>query len=281
MSNLLHSAEFLHLFEIDEGGLKRLTHDDEMPDYIKFIYDCQRIVLNKRLTTDIQDDIYNLVRGFLFGPYWHDSNNIKHTSFAASDSYITMYEKTGLHPLRDQELEKDIEAFRHAIRFRSLDLREFLESVKEAYPDLNIYIMDSIDEADFYTHTRIVKEVILLIINSMREFPNYPEIVINFSDTEGIGGFRTAYLTIEQKGSYPSHSFNRDQERLAGTTSGTLGTIKKKLEGICEWSIISRWANESRIQWNILTLDGEENYRSSLNPQGFTHLLKFHYKKGK
>jgi hypothetical protein len=114
----------------------------------------------------------------------------------------------------------------------------------------------------------------------MREFPNYPEIVIHFSDTDGIGGFRTAYLTIEQKGSYPSHPFNRDQERLAGTTSGTLGTIKKKLEGICEWSIISQWTGEP-IQWNILTLDGEENYRSCPNAKGFKHLLKFHYKKGK
>lgn len=280
MSNLLHTAEFLHLFSIDECGLKRLTHDDEMPDYVRYIYDCQRLVLDKRLSLDIQDDIYNLVRGFLFGPYWYDSNKKRHDIYAASDAYIETFERTCQHPLKDAVLEKEIDCFRHTIRFRALDLKEFLYDLKARYKGLNIEVKDSVEEADFYTHTKIVKDVVNLIIDSMNEYNTHPNIVIHHSNHEDDSGFHISWLIIEQKGSFPSHNLQRDQDKLKGTNSGTLGTIKRKLDGICEWSVVSKWSgDETSKQWDILTINGQEQVKTcSIAAQGFKHILKFYHK---
>lgn len=290
MPNLLHTAEFLHLFSIDEGGLKYLTHDyltheGESWDYVKYIYDCQRIVLKKRLTFDIQDDVYNLVRGFLFGPHWYDSNKNKHNKHASSEAYVEIFEQTHKHPLNDCKLEKEIDDFRHSIRFRSLDLEDFFDEIKanEKYANLNLEVHSSIREADFYTHTRIIKEVISMIIDSMRE-PKYsslhPNIVISFLNQEVRNGFQVACLVIEQRGSHPSHKFKQDRDKLRGTNSGTLGTIKKKLTGLCEWSIVSKWADDELSRcWEILTINGKENDMSLSEPsEGFKHILKFYHK---
>ena len=119
------NADFLHLFSEVTDGLKFLTHENIGTfDYVDYVYKCQKIILSKRAELEIKDSLYDLVRGFVFGPEWIDFKDEVHHFFISSEEAVSFFEKEGKHPLNNLAFKQEFEDFRNSIRFRSgrLDL---------------------------------------------------------------------------------------------------------------------------------------------------------------
>lgn len=280
MNTYQDNAIFLNLFNHHTNGLKLLTHDEAGLDLIEYLYRCKQLVLSCRSRMVINDGIYELVRGFLLGPSWVDYKGETHTFNMASEECLSYYENTGRHPLNNPLFVRDFEDFRNSIRFRSgiLDLFVREELVKE-FPGLDIKVPRSLGCADMYIMTGPIRNALRLILQSMDEISDHPRVNISFFDERLEDGFCKTTLTLTQIGSKPSHSLSRDYSRLSGGYSGTLGTIKKELQGLCNWEIVSKWAdNDDPQRWRILGDSSLPEISPVTVAEGFSHIITIYHK---
>lgn len=273
------SADFLHLFSEESNGLKYLTHDfSSDTDYVDYIYNCEKLILDMREKYTIEDSIYNLVRGFVFGPSWIDYKGNVHKSFVSSESFVRYYESTGQHPLRNPVYEMEFEDFRNSIRFRSSKLEKYILELKEDMPQVHIEVERNLKGADIYTNTGIIRKALKLIIESMKEYDSASSILLGYAEST-YKDFTKSIITIEHKDSFPVHSFVRDREKLLTTNGGTLGVLRNILNGICEWSIVSKWPDQnSPIKWNILKSNDSPEMEEIPISNGFTHIISIIHK---
>lgn len=275
------NAEFLHLFSEDTNGLKYLTHDFSAGlDFIEYVYKCQQLVLSCKQRMEISGRLYEIVRGFIFGPTWTDYNGKAHTFFISSEVSIAYYEKTGKHPLNNPLFEDDFEDFRNSIRFRSGRLDLFVRGeLAEEFPGLDLVIPAGLKGADMYVPTAPVRDAIRLILKGMQEYPEYPRVVFSFYEDEIGGGFLRSTLSVTQVGSFPSHTLSRDMSRLSEGDGGTFGTIRKHLSGLCEWSVVSKWPdNAEPRRWRILGDETLPEISPASVAEGFTHIISIYHK---
>lgn len=280
MNTYQDNAIFLNLFNHHTNGLKFMTHDEASLDLVEYLYRCKQLVLSCRSRMVISDGIYELVRGFLLGPSWVDYKGDTHTFNMASEECISYYENTGRHPLNNPLFEKDFEDFRNSIRFRSgrLDLFVREELVKE-FPGLDIKVPRSLGGADMYILTGPIRNALRLILQSMDDVPDHPKVNISFFEEQLEDGFCKTTLSLTQIGSKPSHSLSRDYSRLSGGYSGTLGTIKKELQGLCDWEIVSKWMdNDDPQRWRILGDSSLPEISPATVAEGFSHIITIYHK---
>ena len=275
------NAEFLHLFSLEEtGGLKFLTHDAYTGDLIEYIYKCQQLILSKRAELDIHPSIYELVRGFVFGPEWIDYKGDKHYFFISSEDSVSYYEGSGRHPLNNKDFEKHFEDFRNSIRFRSGRLDSFLrEEMKMEFPELDITVAGNLKGADMYTDVGSIRRAIRLILKSMQEYGQHPKVVVSYLEDDTPDDYIKSTITLTQFGSFPAHALSRDMSRLHEGNGGTLGTIRQLLDGLGEWSICSKWLDrESSDRWRILRSETEAELSSVAPAEGFSHVISIYHK---
>ena len=277
------NADFLHLFSQDNDGLKFLTHDtDEDFDFLNYVYKCQRLILSKGTELDISPSIFNLVRGFVFGPQWTDYKGECHHFFISSDEVVSYFERTGSHPINDPGFEKEIEAFKNSIRFRSGELNKFLLEMKEVMQPLELEVDGSVRGADMYTDTGSVREAIRLILSSMRDFNingEHPRVSISYNEEVTPDKAIQSTITLTQHLSYPVHKLSHDMDRLKGMDAGSLGTIRKKLDGLCGWSVCSKWPDrEGPDCWRILREETEAELSPISETEGFTHIISIYHR---
>ncbi len=282
MKSYRDNAEFLHLISEDGVGLKFLTHDfSGKLDFLEYLYRCQRLVLSSRQRLQISNSIYNLIRGFVFGPEWIDYKGRVHKFFISSEEAVSYYEQTGKHPLWAEEFAKDIEDFRNSIRFRSgrLDLL-FKNTLQQEFPALRLEISGSLGLADMYTDTGAVRNALKLILGSMTEYQDrFPRVVIAYTEDVVEDSFLKSTISLTQVGSFPNHELSHDMARLSEGDGGTFGTIRKLLTGLCNWAVISKWPDrDSAVRWRILHDETEEDLSEAKLADGFTHAITIYHK---
>lgn len=280
MNTYQDNAIFLNLFNNDTKGLKFLTHDEAGLDFIKYLYKCKRLVLSCRSDMTINDAVYELVRGFLLGPTWVDYQGNTHSFHLSSEECLSYYENTGRHPLNNPLFKRDFEDFRNSIRFRSgrLDLFVRDKLVKE-FPRLDIKVPRSLGGADMYILTGRIRNALRLILQSMDELSDFPRVNISFFEDPLENGFLKSTISLTQIGSFPSHPLSRDYSRLSSSHSGTLGTIKKELQGLCDWEIVSRWCDhETPQRWRILGDSSLPEISPAGLADGFSHIISIYHK---
>lgn len=280
MKSHLDNAVFLHLFSDDtSAGLKFLTHDTSI-DYIDYVYKCQKLILAKRSELDISDTLFSLVRGFVFGPQWTDFEGKPHSFHLSSEEPVAYFETTGKHPLNSPDFEPEFQAFRNSIRFRSGKLDKFFrEDMVREFPSLQLKVSGSLKGADMYTDTRALREAFRLILKSMQEYGSHPDVIVSYLENEGPDELIKSTITITQVGSLPVHPLSRDMVRLREGDGGTFGTIRKLLDGLCEWSVCSRWPDrEGADRWRILRNETEPELSPAKLAEGFSHIISIYHK---
>lgn len=281
--NIRNTSDFLFLFE-EENGLKFLTHDilSCNLDFIRYVYDCEKRILEAGVKCDIPSDIYHLVQGFVFGPSWRDYQGRLNKMFISSEPCISFYENTGSHPLNGKEFQNDIDTFRHSIRFRNGRLYSFFEEIKEFFPDLRFTIKKNIKSADFYTDTMHIRNAITELLSCMNEFKMHKNVIINYEEDEiSNPDYIICSLIIEQTGSFPSHAIEQDIRKIKAG-GGTMANIRKSLLGYANWSIISRWGESGVSQkWNVLSDTYIPEIENVQEADGFKHIISVYQKKRK
>lgn len=275
------NAEFLHLFSEVTDGLKYLTHESIGAfDYLDYVYRCQRIILSRRAGLEITESLYDLVRGFVFGPEWTDYKGDIHHFNISSEEAVAFFEETGKHPLNNPAFGQEFEDFRNSIRFRSgrLDLF-FREEMTREFPSLELTVAGNLRGADMYTETGAVRSAIRLILKSMQEYGDHPQVTVTFLEDELEDDFLKSTVFITQKGSFPSHPLSRDMGRLHEGDGGTFGTIRKTLDGLCEWAVCSKWPDrDGAVRWRILRDETEPELSPAAPVEGFSHLISIYHK---
>jgi hypothetical protein len=253
---LTATARLLHEFS-EPNGFKFLTHDikSEGVDYVEFVYRAEKTLLGRMYESTCDRKVFDLVRGFIFGPSWIDSEGKTRKGFCSCSDWVSYYERTGNHPMANPEFEDDINAYRKTIRFRDGQLGKFFRLLGEHYPKLNITLDPAIRGADFYVDVRRLKVGIAEIIGMMAGYADeHPNVHVGFDDCVD-GNYSVAKITITQEGSFPPpSSIDRIYQRfLSG--AGNLASIAHILEGCCRWSVISPyWGmhTSSPFRWRIL-----------------------------
>ena len=275
------NAVFLHLFSEVTDGLKFLTHENIGTfDYVDYVYRCQQIILSRRADLEITDSLYDLVRGFVFGPEWIDYKGSVHHFFISSEEAVSYFEEEGKHPLNNLAFKQEFEDFRNSIRFRSgrLDLF-FREEMANEFPSLELNIAGALRGADMYTETRALRSAIRLILKSMQEYGDHPRVVVAFLEDEVGDDFLKSTIIITQEGSFPPHPLSRDMGRLTEGDGGTFGTIRKTLDGLCEWTVCSKWPDqEGGVRWSILRDETDPELSPTSVAEGFTHTISIYHK---
>ena len=283
MNTYRDNADFLHLFSQDQDGLKYLTHDFTAGidiDFIEYVYLCQQRILSCRAAMELNSPLYELVRGFVFGPQWTDYEGKQHSFFISSEECASYYDATARHPLNNPSFESEFEAFRNSIRFRSGRLDLFLrEELAMEFPQLELVIPNRLKGADMYVLTGPVRNALRLILKSMQEYSGTPKIVFSFSEGESEDGLLKSTLSITQVGSYPSHSLSRDMNRLGEGEGGTFGTIRRLLRGLCEWSVVSKWhGSDEPNRWRILRDETLPELSPASVAEGFSHEIHIYHR---
>lgn len=280
MKSYKDNAEFLHLFSQDQNGLKYLTHDCAGLDFIDYVYRCQRIILSYHSEMDINAGLYDLVRGFVFGPSWTDYNGKVHSFYVSSEECIESFEKTGRLPMNNTAFEAEIENFRNSIRFRSGRLDLFVrEELSTAFPSLNLQISGRLKGADMYVYTGPVRDALFLILKGMLEYSEYPHVVLSYFEDELDAGFLKSTISLTQVGSFPSHTLSRDMKRLSDGDGGTFGTIRKLLRGLCDWTVLSKWTDsDTPVRWRILGDETLPEVAPASAAEGFSHIISIYHK---
>lgn len=281
MQDIRNTSDFLFLFE-EEKGLKFLTHDIKSSgmDFMEYVYGCEKLILERGTNGDIPADVYELVRGFVFGPSWTDYNGRRHDVYASSEQWVSYYESTGSHPLNELDFQNEVDAFRHSIRFRSGRFSKFVENLREFFPALEITVRKNVKGVDFYTDTRHFRNAVTEILSSMNDFKEHSSIVVSYEeDDESDPDYVICSVVIEQLGSFPSHSIDHDIQKMR-SCGGTLANIRKSLAGYATWSLISKWNDSSTPKrWNVLSLGNVPEIEEETEAEGFKHIVSVYQKK--
>ena len=99
------------------------------------------------------------------------------------------------------------------------------------------------------------------------------------TEDEVEGDLLKSTLVITQEGSFPAHSLQRDMGRLDEGDGGTFGTIRKTLDGLCEWAVCSNWPDrEGACLWRILRNETEPELSPADQAKGFSHIISIYHK---
>lgn len=277
-NKVTNNADFLSLFN-DEGGLKNLTHDFLIPDKADFL----KYLSNSRselLCYDglIEDSLYDMVFGFLFGPQWVDYHGECRRFFCSSKAcYDWCISKPHMHPKNADEFKNEFEAFRKSIRFYQVDLHKFVESIfDEKFPSLKPTLLN-LRRGNFYINVRRLGVILERILSTMEDprFNTNKNVVFSYERCEKQGQYFIARITIEQLGSLSDSVLASSVAQRALDGGGDLGTIKELTKETCFWSVESVW-QDGPARINIVPIGDdtpmiEPVSRDSI--KGFRHVL--------
>ena len=229
---------------------------------------------------ELNEGLYDLVRGFLFGPNWIDYKGTNHSFYMSSEECASFYDNTGKHPLNNPSFAAEVEDFRNSIRFRSGRLDLFLrEELSKEFPTIEMMISGRLKGADMYIQTGPVRDALRLILKGMQEYADYPKVNISFFEEDCQNGFLKSSLSLTQLGSYPSHSLARDMARLSEGEGGTFGTIKKHLKGLCDWDVVTKWLDSGEPQrWRVLGDRTLPEVSPASIAEGFSQTISIYHK---
>lgn len=277
-NKVTNNADFLSLFN-EEGGLKNLTHDFLIPekaDFLKYLSNSRSVLLN--YDGLIEDSLYDLVFGFLFGPQWVDYHGESKGFFCSSIScYDWCISNPHMHPKNADEFKNEFEAFRKSIRFYQMDLHKYVESIcDEKFPSLKPTLLN-LRRGNFYINVRRLGTILERILSTMVDsrFNTYNDIVISYDRCEKQGKYFIARITIEQIGSLSDSVLASSVAQRVRDGGGDLGSIKELTKETCFWSVESVW-QDGPARINIVPIDDntpmiETVSRESIN--GFRHVI--------
>lgn len=286
MDTLKATARLLHEFS-NPNGFKYLTHDIKSAgvDYVEYVYHAEKNLLGNMYDSMVDRSVFELVRGFIFGPSWVDSEGRTRSGYCAHPDWISYYRETGNHPMADPAFADDIEAFRKSIRVRDGQLSKFFRSLNDRYPSLDLTVDRDLVGADFYVDVRRLKTGIEEIIGMMAGYAEeHPKVHVGFDDYVEFG-LSIAKITITQEGSYPPRgSIGRIYDRFK-SGAGNLASIAHVFDGCCWWAVLSPyWGSESSLpfRWRILPSGSGTSLRPGMAYdrcmcEGFTHEIEIPY----
>jgi hypothetical protein len=233
---------------------KYLTHDydpeeDGRPHNIEELRKQVTDILHHN-TLEIPKSLKDLMAGFTTGTYWLDYTGEKHFS-SWSDPKWTQWEKTfekPCHPRNNPTFRKEIDLFRSTSRLVAPELEEMINDLKPKY---NLEIeTEGLQKGDFRTNTLTLLNSIKRILKMMEDQAN--RMANKKNGTDSLRKVKISYkreysednvmlrtITITQYGSYPSKELEADIDKLkTGTEPGDMGSIRKMLNGYCNWSVI-------------------------------------------
>jgi hypothetical protein len=277
MRTIYNNADFLYLFSEDEG-FKFLTHDFIVPeesDFLSYLASCRSRLLDYKGL--IEESLYNLVFGFMYGPSWTDPEGHSHAFSCSSEKCIRWCENNPhIHPKNNERFSLEFETFRKSIRFYKTDLDKLIKKLcSSKYPFFNC-LYEDLKSANVYVNVSRFALVFERILNTMTDqrFRTHRDIKISYHRCEPEGQYLVSKLVVEQIGSFPTYTLGADVERRVRSGGGDLGAIKCLCKDTCFWSIESNWMDgPARI--NIVA----ESEAPAIEPipsdsvEGFRHTL--------
>lgn len=277
-NKVTNNADFLSLFN-EERGLKNLTHDFLIPekaDFLKYLSNSRNVLL--KYDGLIEDSLYDMVFGFLFGPQWVDYRGECRGFFCSSLAcYDWCISNPHLHPKNADEFKNEFDAFRKSIRFYQMDLHKYVDSIcVEKFPSLKPTLQD-LRRGNFYVNVRRLGSIMERILSTMEDprFITNKNVVISYERCDKQGDYFIARIIIEQIGSLSDSVLADSAAQRVRDGGGDLGTIKELAKETCFWSVESVW-QDGPARINIVPIDGdtpmiEPISRDSIN--GFRHVL--------
>lgn len=276
-------ANFMFLFN-KRDGFKYLTHDyDEegifdIENYLKKTKNIFEIETKKN---SIPKDLYAIVTQFAFSekPEW--GNKLKEGF--STQKWIEWSKSNNLSPIRNIEFEVIINKFRDLTRIESPNLKNIIEGlIQDIFSNSNFEINQiRLDKADFYTNTitfkSAIKSIFEVIYKKRKVEKGSNKLTIEYKGSL-IDNYYEVRLIITHYNSYPTKDFEQLLEEWRGY-KGSIGQIKSKLVGYCDWSIESKFENGC-YRVNLLKDDTSPDYESipDTTIEGTKHILKFYYK---
>ncbi|WP_143394606.1 hypothetical protein [Flavobacterium branchiophilum] len=275
-------ANFMHLFN-NPNGLKYLTHDfDQQKDFDieLFLENTKKVFERETKKLKIPSYLYSIVNEFSFNenPNWGNGMN---EGFSCN-KWKNWSKEYKLSPFRNPEFITTINEFRKLTRIEAPDLKNYTEDIiQEVFQNTEVeYSLNRLENADFYTNTPFFISAIKSILEIIRDKSSKLPIA-KFNITYK-GTLKDNYYQIQIQilhfNSFPTKDFNQlHPEWKSG--KGTIGEIKEKLFGYCNWSIESKFDN-GHYRINLLkdTNDPDFELISNENCIGTKHILTFYYK---
>lgn len=275
-------ANFMYLFN-NPNGLKYLTHDfDQQKDFDieLFLENTKKVFKKETNKLSIPEYLFSIINQFSFSenPNWGNGMN---EGFSCS-KWKNWSKEFKLSPFRNPEFIKVIDEFRNLTRIQSPDLKKDVEEIIEnVFSDSKIeYSLKRLENADFYTNTKefklALKSIFEIIRDKGKKLPNN-KFDVTFKGRL-VGNYYEIKLIITHYNSFPSKDFNQLLPEWK-TEKGTIGSIKNKLFGYCDWSIESKFENGS-FRINLLKDNNEPEFEKLAieNSIGTIHTLTFYYK---
>ena len=276
-------ANFMYLFN-KRDGFKYLTHDyDEegIFDIENYLKKTKTIFEIETKKNSIPKDLYAIVNQFAFSekPEW--GNNLKEGF--STQKWIEWSKSNNLSPIRNKEFETIINKFRDLTRIESPDLETIINGlISDIFENSNFEIkLNRLEKADFYTNTKTfndaIKSIFEIIYNKRNIDNGNNNLLIEYKGMLQ-DNFYEVKLIITHLNSYPSKDFEQLHPEWK-SDKGSIGKIKKKLFGYCDWSIESKFENGC-YRINLLKDDTSPDYESIPDKtiEGTKHILKFYYK---
>jgi len=172
------------------------------------------------------------------------------------------------------------DVFKNEIEFRedTKNLRKLISNLWESELsfDFKIKGLEKLEGISFFTDVQWTKEALKQIFEmfSQNDFRHFPNVVIERKSQFGDENFHL--IKITQIGSNIGRSV--DDPKIKAPT-GNLASIIEKLKNLCDYSIVSRFADDKLYRINYLSSKFKEQVELVDNdfPNiGFTHELKFY-----
>lgn len=277
MTMVKSNARLLSLFS-EADGFKFLTHgfDESDSDFVLYLANCRTVLLDYKGV--IEESLYRLLFGFMYGPSWKDYNGLEH-SFSCSNPVCIDWclAHPNMHPKDTEEFAHDFEAFRRSIRIYQMDLEKYVKRLfEEAYPEF-IPAFIALRRANVYVNVNKLMSIIKMILSTMRDerFRGNREIRISYEKCAPMEGYMVSRIIIQQMGSTAEDTSIASLCGRVQNGGGDFGSIKSLVEGTCYWSVESQWI-EGPGRLEIVSLDNSTPYYVMMPEEtihGFTHVL--------
>lgn len=277
IQTIYNNADFLYLFS-EDNGFKFLTHDFIVPetsDFLSYLASCRSLLLDHKGL--IEDSLYNLAFGFMYGPSWIDPNGHSHAFSCSSDKCLRWCENNPhVHPKNNERFSLEFETFRKSIRFYKTDLDKQIKKLcTSKYPFFN-FSYEDLKSANVYVNVSRFVLIIGRILNTMTDprFRSNQDIKISYHRCDPDGQYLVSKLVIEQIGSFPRYTPSADVERRVRAGGGDLGAIKGLCKDTCLWCVETNWMDgPARI--NIVAKSDTPAIEAlpSDSVEGFRHIL--------